>query len=180
MGTGSGPSTLSTILVQAQSPSGPSASKSGKSRCFFILMIASILNASHVLSEGKNGWYDAKDIEFKEWKQAVIDSQMNCQGKAYLSNIIENHDEPRGASRYLPDYARNPAGIKMLGTVNVLLRGIPFIYQGQEYGSPDPRYLDIKDFDDVENFNYFEAYAGQAPFYRRRIRIFHCLRPFRG
>ena len=101
--------------------------------------------ASHILSEGKNGWYDAKDIEFMEWKKAVIDSQMKCQEKAYLSNIIENHDEPRGASRYLPDYARNPAGIKMLGTVNVLLRGIPFIYQGQEIGMTNCRMRDISE-----------------------------------
>ncbi|MCI8508942.1 MAG: alpha-glucosidase [Lachnospiraceae bacterium] len=112
--------------------------------------------ASHVLSEGKNGWYDAKDIEFKEWKQAVIDSQMNCQGKAYLSNIIENHDEPRGASRYLPDYARNPAGIKMLGTVNVLLRGIPFIYQGQEIGMTNCRMRDISEYDDLDTHNQYE------------------------
>lgn len=37
-------------------------------------------------------------------------------------------------SRFLPEYARTPAGTKMLGTVSILLRGIPFIYQGQEIG----------------------------------------------
>lgn len=112
--------------------------------------------ASHTLSEGKNGWYDAKDIEFMEWKKAIIDSQISCQGRAYLANIIENHDEPRGASRYLPDYARNPNGIKMLGTVSVLLRGIPFIYQGQEIGMMNCRMKDISEYDDLDTCNQYE------------------------
>ena len=34
----------------------------------------------------------------------------------------------------MPEYAQNPAGTKMLGTISLLLRGIPFIYQGQEIG----------------------------------------------
>lgn len=112
--------------------------------------------APHILSEGKNGWYDAKDIEFMEWKKTIIDSQISCQGRAYLANIIENHDEPRGASRYLPDYARNPNGIKMLGTVSVLLRGIPFIYQGQEIGMMNCRMKDISEYDDLDTCNQYE------------------------
>lgn len=112
--------------------------------------------APHILSEGKNGWYDAKDIEFVEWKKTIIDSQISCQGRAYLANIIENHDEPRGASRYLPDYARNPNGIKMLGTVSVLLRGIPFIYQGQEIGMMNCRMKDISEYDDLDTCNQYE------------------------
>ena len=51
-----------------------------------------------------------------------------------ISNIIENHDEPRGSSRFLPEYAQNEMGMKMLGTVSVLLRGLPFLFQGQEIG----------------------------------------------
>lgn len=112
--------------------------------------------APHTLSEGKNGWYNAKDIEFMEWKKVIIDSQISCQGKAYLANIIENHDEPRGASRYLPDYARNPNGIKMLGTVSVLLRGIPFIYQGQEIGMMNCRMKDISEYDDLDTCNQYQ------------------------
>ena len=32
----------------------------------------------------------------------------------FEANIIENHDEPRGATHYLPAHARNEAGVKML------------------------------------------------------------------
>lgn len=112
--------------------------------------------APHILSEGKHGWYDAKDIDFMEWKKAIIHSQLECQGKAFLANIIENHDEPRGASRYLPAYAQNRDGIKMLGTVSILLRGIPFIYQGQEIGMLNCRRSDIREYDDVDTHHHYQ------------------------
>lgn len=111
--------------------------------------------APHILSLGEKGWYDAKDVEFIQWKKAVIDSQLKCQGKAYLANIIENHDEPRGASRYLPPHARCPEGIKMLGTISLLLRGIPFLYQGQEIGMTNCRMKDISEYDDIDTRNQY-------------------------
>lgn len=111
--------------------------------------------APHILSQGENGWYDARDIEFKEWKKAIVDSQLNCQGRAYFANIIENHDEPRGASRYLPPHARCPEGVKMLGTVSLLLRGIPFLYQGQEIGMTNCRMRDIHEYDDLDTKNQY-------------------------
>lgn len=90
--------------------------------------------SAHSLSDGEHGWYDAPRIDFKKWRKTVIDSQLTIQECGFEANIIENHDEPRGVSRFLPEYARTPAGTKMLGTVSILLRGIPFIYQGQEIG----------------------------------------------
>ena len=109
----------------------------------------------HILAQGEYGWYDAPEIEFGRWRDTIFRSQMDGQGKVFLSNIIENHDEPRGATRYLPPYARNQEGAKMLGTVSVLLRGIPFIYQGQEIGMTNCRMEDISQYDDLETKNQY-------------------------
>jgi len=105
--------------------------------------------SAHSLSDGEHGWYDAPAYEFNAWRDAVMDSQLETQKYGFKATIIENHDEPRGASRFLPDYARNPAGTKMLGTVSLLLRGIPFIYQGQEIGMQNAVWKDIDEFDDI-------------------------------
>ena len=102
-----------------------------------------------MLSDGKHGWYDAPPISFDAWKKAITDSQMRVQNVGFEANIIENHDEPRGVSRFLPDYAQNADGAKMLGTVSVLLRGIPFIYQGQEIGMQNARWNSVDEFDDI-------------------------------
>ena len=105
--------------------------------------------SAHMLSDGKQGWYDAPPISFDAWKKAITDSQMRVQNVGFEANIIENHDEPRGVSRFLPDYAQNADGAKMLGTVSVLLRGIPFIYQGQEIGMQNARWNSVDEFDDI-------------------------------
>ena len=105
--------------------------------------------SAHILSDGEHGWYDAPPISFDAWKKAITDSQMRVQNVGFEANIIENHDEPRGVSRFLPDYAQNADGAKMLGTVSVLLRGIPFIYQGQEIGMQNARWNSVDEFDDI-------------------------------
>ena len=105
--------------------------------------------SAHILSDGEHGWYDAPPISFDAWKKAITDSQMRVQNVGFEANIIENHDEPRGVSRFLPDYAQNADGAKMLGTVSVLLRGIPFIYQGQEIGMQNARWSSVDEFDDI-------------------------------
>lgn len=105
--------------------------------------------SAHMLSDGEHGWYDAPPISFDAWKKAITDSQMRVQNVGFEANIIENHDEPRGVSRFLPDYAQNADGAKTLGTVSVLLRGIPFIYQGQEIGMQNARWSSVDEFDDI-------------------------------
>lgn len=105
--------------------------------------------SAHLLTGGEHGWYDAKPVKFSEWKKTVIESQLEVQNVGFLANIIENHDEPRGASTYLPEYAVNPRGIKMLAAVNILLRGLPFLYQGQEIGMRNCPMDSIEDYDDI-------------------------------
>lgn len=105
--------------------------------------------SAHSLSDGEHGWYDAPEMEFKKWRETVMNSQLEVQKSGFEANIIENHDEPRGVSRFLPEYARTPAGTKMLGTVSLLLRGIPFIYQGQEIGMQNAVWNSIEEYDDI-------------------------------
>ena len=113
--------------------------------------------SAHILSDGEHGWYDAPPISFNAWKKAITDSQMRVQNVGFEANIIENHDEPRGVSRFLPDYAQNADGAKMLGTVSVLLRGIPFIYQGQEIGMQNARWNSVDEFDDISTKDQYRV-----------------------
>lgn len=117
--------------------------------------------SAHSLSDGEHGWYDAPLMDFKIWRKVIMDAQLEAQRCGFKANIIENHDEPRGVSRYLPEYARNPAGIKMLGTISVLLRGIPFIYQGQEIGMQNVEWGSIEEYDDISTKDQYHI-ARQA------------------
>lgn len=111
--------------------------------------------SAHSLAFGEHGWYDSKPIEFNSWRNAIFQSQKTCQGIGFLANIIENHDEPRGICRYLPEYALNDEGVKMLGATSVLLRGIPFIYQGQEIGMRNCHMQNIEEYNDIDTKNQY-------------------------
>ena len=105
--------------------------------------------SAHSLSDGEHGWYDVPHIDFQKWRDTIINTQLEVQECGVEANIIENHDEPRGVSRFLPKYAQTPDGTKMLGTVSILLRGIPFIYQGQEIGMQNAVWNNIEEYDDI-------------------------------
>ncbi len=105
---------------------------------------------------GENGWYDAPGYEFFRWRKALMESQKECRKTGFFANIIENHDEPRGASTYLPDYAQNDDGTKMLATTSVLLRGLPFLYQGQEIGMKNCKMESIDEYNDIDTKNQYK------------------------
>lgn len=113
--------------------------------------------SAHTLTDGEHGWYDAPKLEFTKWRAAIIQAQLETQKYGFKANIIENHDEPRGASRFLPSYAQTPDGIKMLGTISLLLRGIPFIYQGQEIGMRNAKWNSMEEFDDISTKDQYHT-----------------------
>ena len=113
--------------------------------------------SAHTLTDGEHGWYDAPKLEFAKWRATIIQAQLETQKYGFKANIIENHDEPRGASRFLPSYAQTPDGIKLLGTISLLLRGIPFIYQGQEIGMRNAKWNSMEEFDDISTKDQYHT-----------------------
>lgn len=113
--------------------------------------------SAHSLSMGEHGWYDCRPIQFEDFRNALFRSQEKCLGVGFLANILENHDEPRGVNRFLPEYAQNPDGTKMLGTISVLFRGIPFLYQGQEIGMQNCPMESIDEYDDISTLGEYQA-----------------------
>ena len=106
--------------------------------------------SAHTLMQGSDGWHNSRKFSFREWRDALFDAQEKAQEVGgFEANIIENHDEPRGASRFLPEWAQKEAGKKMLATTSMLLRGIPFLYQGQEIGMTNCRRNSIDEYDDI-------------------------------
>lgn len=61
-----------------------------------------------------------------------------------------NHDQPRLMSQY-GDYKYPLQSGKMLATALHMMRGTPFIYQGEEIGMTNYPFDDVKDFDDISS-----------------------------
>lgn len=137
--------------------------------------------AEHVLARDPRGWYAWRCPTAEEYKAACFGAQARSAGVGFLSNIIENHDEPRGVSHYLPEGEHSETAKKMLGGLNFMLRGLPFLYQGQEIGMENTVFTDIAQVDDINTLDEYrvarragltdaEALAAVAPFSRDNAR----------
>lgn len=111
------------------------------------------------------GWYDAKPITPDDYKKCCFESQAKVSNIGFLSNIIENHDEPRGVSRYIPEGDCCIESKKMLAALNFMLRGLPFIYQGQELGMENVPISSIDEVDDISALDEYKVAlnAGLSP-----------------
>lgn len=113
----------------------------------------------------EKGWYDARPITPDDYKKCCFDAQAKVGDVGFLSNIIENHDEPRGVSRYIPEGDCCIESKKMLAALNFMLRGLPFIYQGQELGMENVPIASIDEVDDVSARDEYRVAleAGMSP-----------------
>jgi len=101
----------------------------------------------------------ASRFEPRPWKLSNIKNitdkwQLGLEG-GWNSNYLENHDQPRSVSRFgcLDTPELRVRSAKMLMTWLVLLKGTPYIYQGQELGLTNPRYT-LDQYVDIKSVNW--------------------------
>lgn len=110
-----------------------------------------------VFGGSSKGWYDRKRITPDDYKRCCFHSQKRIGDIGFLSNIIENHDEPRGVSYYIPDGETSLHSKKMLAVMYFMLKGLPFIYQGQEIGMENMKFSSIDQIDDISTIDEYHV-----------------------
>lgn len=118
-----------------------------------------------IFGKSEKGWYDARPVTPDDYKKCCFESQAKVGDIGFLSNIIENHDEPRGVSHYIPEGDCCEESKKMLAALNFMLRGLPFIYQGQELGMENVPFTSIEEVDDISSHDEYSVAleAGLSP-----------------
>lgn len=104
------------------------------------------------------GWHTCK----KAWEWPILllrdkmfASQLETQKIGFGAVYFENHDYPRACEKFLPHEYQSELTQKMLGTLFFFLRGIPFIYQGEELGMTNTVFESIDDVDDISTKNHY-------------------------
>lgn len=101
-------------------------------------------------------WFKRPEWTIKDLRDKIMTSQMALQKFGWGANFIENHDQPRAASKYLKEAQDNPDAVKTLGAMYFFLRGVPFIYQGQELGMVNFERESIAEFNDLSSIDQYD------------------------
>lgn len=94
-------------------------------------------------------------IDVRKLKKVLTKWQTGLEGKGWNALFIENHDQPRRVSSWGNDREYWKESAKMLGALYFLMKGTPFIYQGQEIGMTNVQFPSIDDYNDVGMINYY-------------------------
>lgn len=108
---------------------------------------------------GRPGW-------LPEMVQIMTRWQAGLEGRAWNSNYLGNHDQPRSVSRFGDDGRFRVESAKMLATFIHMLQGTPYIYQGEEIGMTNVAFESIDDYRDIQTLNLYRECVeemGMAP-----------------
>lgn len=113
---------------------------------------------SHIFGKSLDGWYASQRyLTPDEYKHCIFETQKKIGDMGMVSNIIENHDEPRGVCYYIQPQDRCTDAKKLLAGVYFMLRGLPFIYQGQEIGMENLDFHTIDEIDDISTLDEYKV-----------------------
>ena len=121
-------------------------------------------NFHHLKVDYKDGnKWELMEPDYMELKVIFEKWQMGMQrGNAWNALFWCNHDQLRIVSRFGNEGEYWKESAKMLAGMIHLMRGTPYIYQGEEIGMTNPHYTSIEQYADVESRNYYEILLNEG------------------
>lgn len=99
--------------------------------------------------------WDLKDLDLVELKQVLSKWQTDIGDKAWNSLFWNNHDSPRIVSRWGNDGEYRVKSAKAFAILLHLMKGTPYIFQGEEIGMTNTPISDISEANDIETINMY-------------------------
>lgn len=102
-------------------------------------------------------WFIRKDWTVSQYRSMLFHSQQKINEVGIVASFLENHDQPRSVNKLIVRVEdRNYYSKTMLGMMYFFLKGVPFLYQGQEIGMDNALRTSIEEFDDCSSHNQYE------------------------
>ena len=120
--------------------------------------LSMVFNFHHLKVDYDNGdKWTLMDFDFKKLKSLFKSWQEEMEkGNGWNALFWCNHDQPRIVSRFGNTDKYHKESAKMLATTMYMMRGTPYVYQGEEIGMTNPDFDSIEQYRDVESKNYFK------------------------
>lgn len=117
-----------------------------------------VFNFDHMhIDYGQRGKFDNKRFKLTDLKRVFTEWQDKLSEHGWNSLYWSNHDQPRAVSRFGSEDFRVESA-KTLGTVLHMLKGTPYIFQGEEIGMTNAKFDSLSDYQDIETKNIIDTY----------------------
>lgn len=107
------------------------------------------------IDSGPGGKWDVQSWSLVELKDILSKWQTELAYDGWNSLYWNNHDQPRIVSRFGDDGKYRIKSAKMLATTLHMMKGTPYIYQGEEIGMTNVQFPTIEDYRDIETLNMY-------------------------
>ncbi|MGX7024390.1 glycoside hydrolase family 13 protein [Vagococcus hydrophili] len=111
--------------------------------------------------EGKHKW-DLKPLEMKDLKEVLSKWQTSLGDEGWNSLFWNNHDLPRVISRWGNDKEYRVESAKSFAILLHMMKGTPYIYQGEEIGMTNYPVSSIDEVEDIESVNMYHERISQG------------------
>ena len=120
-----------------------------------------VFQFEHVeLVKGPIGKWSDQKPKLRDFRRVMNKWQYELEGKAWNSLFLDNHDQPRVVSRFANDSEQyRVVSAKMIATCLHMLKGTPYVYQGEELGMTNAYFDKLEDYRDIESINAFHQYV---------------------
>ena len=106
------------------------------------------------------GKWTTRKPRMSEIRKVLNKWQLGLEGRAWNSLYWDNHDQPRAVSRFGNDSEEWRAlSAKMLAICLHMMKGTPYIYQGEEIGMTNTCFRSLEDCRDIEEINAYRQYV---------------------
>ncbi|MDD5847699.1 MAG: alpha-amylase family glycosyl hydrolase, partial [Lachnospiraceae bacterium] len=123
-----------------------------------------VFSFHHLKVDYKNGQkWELMAPDFRKLRELFTEWQEGMEkGGAWNAVFWNNHDQPRANSRFgdVTHYWKESS--KMLATLIHLMRGTPYIYEGEEIGMTNAGFTSIDQYRDVESINYYKILTNEG------------------
>lgn len=93
---------------------------------------------------------------FQKFKNLQQEGYSIIKEDGWVTQFLENHDQPRSVSKFADDKKYRSESAKMLATMLLTLPGTAYIYQGQEIGMTNVEFSSIDDYNDIRTRNKYK------------------------
>lgn len=107
------------------------------------------------LGNGKYGKWNDEPIQLTKLKAVFDKWEKGLEGVAWNTLFWSNHDQPRAVSRFGDENTYWEKSAKMLGTCLHMMKGTPYVYQGEELGMVNAGFTSIAQYRDLESVNAY-------------------------